>query len=220
MSNNAAVTADGGEIGRAQALQARACGIAPTTDMNPVLLKPQSEVGAQVVVQGRVVGNAKAREYQAMKGQLLPRVLESFARLSAGADLIVVEGAGSPAEVNLRAGDIANMGFAEAADVPVVLVADIDRGGVIASLVGTYVLLPPEERTRIRGYLVNKFRGDKALFDPALGIVADRTGLPCLGVVPWFEDARRLPAEDAMALDRSDAGAGDRPIRQIGRAHV
>src|SRR3546814_7845263 len=116
MSNNAAVTADGGEIGRAQALQARACGIAPTTDMNPVLLKPQSEVGAQVVVRGRVVGNAKAREYQALKGQLLPRVLERFARLSAGADLIVVEGAGSPAEVMFRAGDIANMGFAEAAD--------------------------------------------------------------------------------------------------------
>ena len=145
MSNNAAVTADGGEIGRAQALQARACRVAPSVHMNPVLLKPQSEVGAQVVVRGRVVGNAKAREYQAMKPRLLEPVLESFARLKAEADLVLVEGAGSASEVNLRDGDIANMGFARAADTPVVLIGDIDRGGVIAQIVGT------QGRARARG---------------------------------------------------------------------
>src|SRR5918997_2552529 len=153
MSNNAAVTADGGEIGRAQALQARACKVAPTIDMNPVLLKPQTDIGAQVVVQGRVVGAMKAREYQARKGELMPAVMESFHRLGREADLVLVEGAGSASEVNLRAGDIANMGFAEAADVPVLLVADIDRGGVIASLVGTHAVLPAGERTRIKGFV-------------------------------------------------------------------
>src|SRR5262245_25338767 len=152
MSNNAAVAADGGEIGRAQALQARACGVAPSVHMNPVLLKPQTEIGAQVVVQGRVQGNADAHAYHALKAQLLPAVLESFARISTEADLVLVEGAGSPAEVNLRAGDIANMGFAEAADVPVLLVGDIERGGVIAGIVGTYALIEPAERARLRGY--------------------------------------------------------------------
>ncbi len=168
MSNNAAVTADGGEIGRAQALQARACGVAPSVDMNPVLLKPQSEVGAQVVVQGRVTANVAARDYHALKPRLLPKVLESFARLGRDADLILVEGAGSPAEVNLRDGDIANMGFAKAAGVPVVLVADIDRGGAIAAIVGTWELLEPDERALLKGYLVNKFRGDERLFDGAI----------------------------------------------------
>ena len=185
MSNNAAVTADGGEIGRAQALQARACGVAATTDMNPVLLKPQSEVGAQVVVQGRIRGNAKAREYQSLKGELLPKVLESFARLGEEADLVIVEGAGSPAEVNLRQGDIANMGFAEAADLPVILIADIDRGGVIASLVGSHAVLSEAEARRIAGYLVNKFRGDVSLFDEGLAIISQRTGWASLGVVPF-----------------------------------
>ena len=214
MSNNAAVTADGGEIGRAQALQARACRVPATTDMNPVLLKPQSEMGAQVVVQGRVVGNARARDYQALKPSLLPRVLASFERLAANCDLVLVEGAGSPAEVNLREGDIANMGFAEAAGVPVVLIADIDRGGVIASLVGTWAVLEPHERTRLRGYIVNKFRGDASLFDDGLRIISQRTSLASFGVVPWFEPARLLPAEDAVVLDRdSPTGAGGKPIR-------
>ena len=202
MSNNAAVTADGGEIGRAQALQARACGVAPSVHMNPVLLKPQSEVGAQVVVRGKVAGTAKAAEYHTLKPELLPRVLESFEILGHDADLILVEGAGSPAEVNIRAGDIANMGFALAAKTPVILVADIDRGGVLASLTGTHALIEPEERGLLRGYLVNKFRGDKALFEPALDILAARTGMVCHGVIPWFAGAGALPAEDAVVLDR------------------
>jgi adenosylcobyric acid synthase len=214
MSNNAAVTADGGEIGRAQALQARACGVPPTTDMNPVLLKPQSEIGAQVVVHGRVAGNAKARDYQALKPSLLPRVLESFERLAADCDLVLVEGAGSPAEVNLREGDIANMGFARSAGVPVVLIADIDRGGVIASLVGTWEVLEADERALLRGYLVNKFRGDPSLFEDGLAIINERTGLASFGIVPWFEPARLLPAEDAVVLDRdSPTRGGEKPIR-------
>ena len=208
MSNNAAVTADGGEIGRAQALQARACGVQPSVHMNPVLLKPQSEVGAQVVAQGRIFGNAQAADYHRLKATLLPKVLESFARLRGEADLILVEGAGSPAEVNLRAGDIANMGFALAANVPVVLIGDIDRGGVIASLVGTHTLLQPEERALLKGFIVNKFRGDIRLFDDGLMIIRDRTSLPSLGVVPYFEAARRLPAEDAVALSAYEARGG------------
>jgi len=216
MSNNAAVTAEGGEIGRAQALQARACGVAPSVHMNPVLLKPQSEVGAQVVVQGRMTGNADARAYLALKPKLLAAVLESFGRVGDGADLVLVEGAGSPAEVNLRSGDIANMGFAEAADLPVLLVADIDRGGAIAAIVGTQALLPPSEQARLKGYLINKFRGDARLFDPAIEIIRARTGLDCLGVVPWFAAARRLPAEDAMALDAApDEAASPGAIRIV-----
>ncbi len=207
MSNNAAVTIDGGEIGRAQALQARACGIAPSSDMNPVLLKPQTDIGAQVVVQGRVLTNARARDYQRLKPTLLTKVLESFGRLAAGADLVLVEGAGSPAEVNLRDGDIANMGFAEAANVPVVLVGDIDRGGVIASIVGTSALLGDADRGRLVGYVINKFRGDAALFDAGIAIIGERTGLRSFGIVPWFADARRLPAEDAVALERPKPGA-------------
>lgn len=207
MSNNAAVTADGGEIGRAQALQARACGIAPSLHMNPVLLKPQTDVGAQVVVQGKVVGNAGARDYHALKPSLLPKVLDSFHRMGEGRDLLLIEGAGSAAEVNLRSADIANMGFAEAADVPVVLVADIDRGGVIASLVGTHALLPETERQRIKGFIVNKFRGDPALFLPAMAMIEARTGWKALGLVPWFPEAARLPAEDAASL-RGQKGEG------------
>lgn len=160
MSNNAAVTADGGEIGRAQALQAIACGLSPHTDMNPVLLKPESEVGSQVVLQGRRIATVKAREYAALKPQLMAPVLESFHRLKAAHDLVIVEGAGSPAEVNLRAGDIANMGFACAAQVPVVLAGDIDRGGVIAQIIGTKAVLSPEDAAMVRGFLINKFRGD------------------------------------------------------------
>lgn len=213
MSNNAAVTIDGGEIGRAQALQARAAGIAPTTDMNPVLLKPQSDVGAQVVVQGRIFGTARAADYHRLKPTLLARTLESFHRLAADADLVLVEGAGSPAEVNLRAGDIANMGFAGAASVPVVLVGDIDRGGVIAAIVGTWDLLDDADRRWLKGFLINKFRGDPALFDDGLRIIRERTGLTGFGVLPWFDGARRLPAEDGVVLDRPATGrpAAGRP---------
>ncbi|MBB4285380.1 cobyric acid synthase [Roseospira goensis] len=213
MSNNAAVTREGGEIGRAQALQARACGVAPSVHMNPVLLKPQSDVGSQVVVQGRVWGNADARAYSGLKPDLMPAVLDSFNRLRAEADVVVVEGAGSASEVNLRAGDIANMGFARATDTPVVLVGDIDRGGVIASLVGTWALLPDAERALVRGYVINKFRGDPTLFTPAIDIIAARAGgLPCLGVVPWFERARDLPAEDAVALEAPPAARQTAPL--------
>ncbi|MGA8402458.1 MAG: cobyric acid synthase [Stellaceae bacterium] len=200
MSNNAAATAEGGEIGRAQALQARACGIAPANDMNPVLLKPQAGHTAQVVVRGKVLRAVSAREYRALAPSLLPAVLGAFERIAAGADLVLVEGAGSPAEINLRAGDVANMGFAEAADVPVALVGDIDRGGVIAQLVGTHALLSPGERARLVGYIINKFRGDGRLFDSGIAAIGERTGWPCFGVVPWFAGAHLLPAEDSMAL--------------------
>jgi adenosylcobyric acid synthase len=201
MSNNAAVTPDGGEIGRAQALQARACGVAPSVHMNPVLLKPQTEIGAQVVVQGRIFTTCNARDYAKLKPELMPYVLESFANLSREADLILAEGAGSPAEVNLREHDIANMGFVEAADLPVVLVGDVDRGGVIAALVGTYALLEPAERTRLKGYLINKFRGDPTLFAEAHPVIQEHTGMRSYGVVPWFEHAHRLPAEDILGLE-------------------
>src|SRR6516165_7575188 len=205
MSNNAAVTDDGGEIGRAQALQARAARIAPSVHMNPVLLKPQSETGSQIVVQGRVHGTAKAAAYQNMKPELMPVVLASFARLKAQADIVLVEGAGSASEVNLRANDIANMGFARAADVPVVLIGDIDRGGVIASLVGTKAVIDAGDAALILGFLVNKFRGDGALFADGMATIARLTGWEALGLVPFFPDARLLPAEDALALDRPAA---------------
>ncbi len=207
MSNNAAVTADGGEIGRAQALQAVAARAAPTVHMNPVLLKPETDIGAQVIVQGQRFGTMKAREYGGRKAQFLPKLVDSFSKIASEADLVLVEGAGSPAEINLRAGDIANMGFAEAVDLPVVLVGDIDRGGVIASLVGTYAVLPEHERARIKGFLVNRFRGDPALFGDGVAEIVARTGWPALGVVPWFDDAGRLPAEDALGLEDGQ-GAG------------
>jgi len=218
MSNNAAVTSDGntgGEIGRAQALQARAAGIEPSVHMNPVLLKPQSDIGAQVVVQGRVRGNANARDFHALKPELLAAVLESFETVGRGRDLVLVEGAGSPAEINLRAGDIANMGFAEAAGVPVVLCADIDRGGVIAALVGTHAVVTEAERARIKGYVINKFRGDVTLFDEGLREISERTGWPAFGVLPYFDKAKRLPAEDAVALDNAAAVA-----RKGGEIHI
>ena len=205
MSNNAAVTDDGGEIGRAQALQARAARVPPSVHMNPVLLKPQSEIGAQIVVQGRVFASAKAAAYQHMKRDLLPYVLQSYRRLRDEADIVLVEGAGSAAEINLRANDIANMGFARAAEVPVVLIGDIDRGGVIASLVGTKVVLAPEDAALIRGFIVNKFRGDAALFSAGMAQIAQATGWEALGLVPHFADARLLPAEDALALERQPA---------------
>jgi adenosylcobyric acid synthase len=202
MSNNAAVAADGGEIGRAQALQARAACVPPSVHMNPVLLKPQSMVGSQVVVQGKVFATAKAAEYMAMKARLLPCVLESYEKLKAEADLVLVEGAGSASEINLRRYDIANMGFARAADVPVVVVGDIDRGGVIASLVGTKAVLDPEDEKLVVGFIINKFRGDPSLFIPGKEAIVEKTGWPALGFVPYFSEARNLPAEDALALDR------------------
>lgn len=208
MSNNAAVTADGGEIGRAQALQAMACGLAPLTDMNPVLLKPETDVGSQVVVQGKRVATVKARDYARLKPSLMAPVLESFNRLKAGHDLVIVEGAGSPAEVNLRAGDIANMGFAEAAGVPVVLVGDIDRGGVIAQMVGTQAVLVPEDAARIKGFLINKFRGDPSLFDEGYRLIEARTGWQGFGTLPYFPEAWRLPAEDALDIAASPASGG------------
>ncbi|MEX2520015.1 MAG: cobyric acid synthase [Paracoccaceae bacterium] len=215
MSNNAAVTDDGGEIGRAQALQARAARIATSVHMNPVLLKPQSETGAQIVVQGRVLTSADARAYQGYKRRLMPKVMESFARLSAEADLILVEGAGSASEINLRANDIANMGFAREAGAPVILIGDIDRGGVIASLVGTQAVIDPADAAMIRGFIVNRFRGDPALFADGMKAIAARTGWRAVGLIPFFEAARRLPAEDALALShaRPTAGPGAGPIR-------
>ena len=213
MSNNAAVTADGGEIGRAQALQARAARVSPSVHMNPVLLKPQSEVGSQVVVQGRVIGNAKGREYQAMKPRLLASVLESLRHLAREADLILVEGAGSASEVNLRSGDIANMGFARATGVPVVLVGDIDRGGVIASLVGTKAVIDPEDAAMITGFIVNKFRGDPSLFSDGMATIARHTGWRSLGLVPFFNAAHRLPAEDALGIPIGRSrGEGERSL--------
>lgn len=208
MSNNAAVTADGGEIGRAQALQAMACRAELSTDMNPVLIKPQSDTGAQVIVHGKVLGQLGAADYQGRKGELLGAVLESYARLRGRADLVVVEGAGSPAEINLRRGDIANMGFARAAGVPVILVGDIDRGGVIASLVGTRVVIDPDDAAMIRGFLINKFRGDVRLFDDGYAEIARRTGWPGLGVVPWIAAARQLPAEDGVVLETARRSEG------------
>ena len=220
MSNNAGVTIDGGEIGRAQVTQARAARCAPSVHMNPVLLKPESETGAQIIVQGKRFGTMQARQYGQNKHKLLPHVLESFSRICAQADIIVVEGAGSPAEINLRDGDIANMGFAEAADVPVILIGDIDRGGVVAALVGTHAVLPECERNRIKGFVINRFRGDISLFDGGLAEITSRTGWPSLGVVPHFAEAARLPAEDVLGLEggRSSSGGAIRVVvPQLGR---
>ncbi|MGI4721523.1 MAG: cobyric acid synthase [Janthinobacterium lividum] len=205
MSNNAAVThpdADGltGEIGRAQALQAIASRTPPTVHMNPVLLKPQSDTGAQLVVRGQVEAHWKARGHQQRKAALLDVVLDSFERLHAEADFVIVEGAGSPAEINLREGDIANMGFARAANVPVVLVGDIDRGHVIAALVGAKAVLDPDDAAMIHGFIINKFRGDASLFDRGREQIAALTGWSDLGMVPWLTEACRLPAEDAVVL--------------------
>ncbi|MEX0287064.1 MAG: cobyric acid synthase [Paracoccaceae bacterium] len=212
MSNNAAVTSDGGEIGRAQALQALACGLRPHTDMNPVLLKPETDVGAQVVVQGIRRATLKARDYARMKPELMAPVLESFERLRAQHDIVLVEGAGSPAEVNLRAGDIANMGFALAADLPVILIGDIDRGGVIAQVVGTSEILDSSDQSLIKGFMINKFRGDPQLFDDGYQITAERSGWPGFGVLPWFGDAWKLPAEDGLDLAGRERSAGLRVV--------
>jgi len=208
MSNNAAVSDDGGEIGRAQWLQSMAARIPSSVHMNPVLLKPQSETGSQIIVQGKVTGQARGRDYQALKPKLMGAVMESFEIVRSGTDLVVVEGAGSPAEINLRAGDIANMGFATRANVPVVLVGDIDRGGVIASLVGTHTILSSEDRAMISGYIINKFRGDVSLFDDGIAAIGGFTGWSCFGVVPWLKSATRLPAEDSVVLEKLARGTG------------
>jgi adenosylcobyric acid synthase len=201
MSNNAAVTADGGEIGRAQALQARACRTKPTVDMNPVLLKPQSDVGAQLIVRGRMAGTFDASEYAQDKRALLDVAVGSYRSLAREAQLMIVEGAGSPAETNLRKHDIANMGLAQALGLPVVLVGDINRGHVIASLVGAFVVLDPADRAMIRGFVVNKFRGNPRLFDAGVQRIVAQTGWPSMGVVPWLRAAGRLPSEDGMQLE-------------------
>lgn len=208
MSNNAAVTSDGGEIGRAQALQARACGVRPSVDMNPVLLKPQSETGAQLVVRGQVRGAFRARDYQALKPALMPEVLGAFRTLASEAEIVLVEGAGSASEVNLRASDIANMGFAQAADIDVVLIGDIDRGGVIASLVGTKTVLPDEDAARIKGFIVNRMRGDPGLFSAGMETIAMHTGWEAIGLVPHLAQLRDLPAEDAADLPAGRRGDG------------
>ena len=200
MSNNAAVTADGGEIGRAQALQAMACGLPAHTDMNPVLLKPETDVGSQVVVQGQRVATVKARDYAKMKPALMEAVLDSFNRLKSQNDLVLVEGAGSPAEVNLRVGDIANMGFARASDCPVILTGDIDRGGVIAQIVGTKAVIDAQDAALICGFIINRFRGDPTLFTDGYRMIEAHTGWRGFGVVPWFQDAWKLPAEDALDI--------------------
>lgn len=214
MSNNAAVAADSdlppgpngeiiyGEIGRAQALQARACKAAPSIHMNPVLLKPQTDIGSQVVLRGRVLGNCPARIYHRMRHRMMPAVLDSLRRLEAEADLVIVEGAGSGAEVYLRSSDITNMHLAEAAGLPVVILSDIDRGGTMAAIVGSHALLDPADRARVKGYIVNKFRGDFSLFEPGCKTITEHTGWPFLGVLRWFDRADRLPAEDSLQLER------------------
>ena len=209
MSNNAAITTDGGEIGRAQALQALAAGVDPHSDMNPVLLKPQADRTSQLVVHGQVRGSLGASNFRSARAQLLDAVLESYARLKEQCDIIVVEGAGSPAEINLRAGDIANMGFARAARVPVILVGDIDRGGVIAAIVGTRTVIDPDDAAMIRGFLINKFRGDPALFEDGYRQIEQLSGWRGLGVIPWLSATARLPSEDAVILERHREKPGD-----------
>ncbi len=213
MALNSAVTADGGEIGRAQALQAIACGLSPHVDMNPVLLKPNSDIGSQVIVQGRVVKNMDAKSYHAFKPIALEAVMQSFQRLTSAYDVVFVEGAGSPAEINLRQGDIANMGFAEAADCPVVIVADIDKGGVFAHLVGTLELLSPSEQRRVIGFVINRFRGDIALLQPGLDWLEQRTGKPVLGVLPYLQHFY-LDAEDAID-NKQEVGVGGEKLRVV-----
>jgi adenosylcobyric acid synthase len=209
MSNNAAVTADGGEIGRAQALQAVAARVSPSVHMNPVLLKPESPTGAQLIVRGERRATLQARDFLRERQAYLPEIMDSFHKLCRDADLIIVEGAGSPAEINLRDGDIANMGFAEAADIDAILVGDVHRGGVIASIVGTYRILPRADAARLKAVVVNNFHGDISLFADARKTIERLTRSPVLGVIPHFEAAKRLPAEDVLALEESvDQTAG------------
>ncbi|MEE8658387.1 Cobyric acid synthase [Acetobacteraceae bacterium EV16G] len=220
MSNNAAVTFDGGEIGRAQALQAFACRALPETDMNPVLLKPTAETGAQIILQGKIWRQMSARDYQHVKRDLLGPVMESYNRLAEKCDLILVEGAGAASEVNLRAHDIANMGFARAADLPVILAGDIDRGGVIANLVGTKIVMAPDDAAQICGFIVNKMRGDTSLFAAGMATISHHTGWDGLGIVPYFPDLRRLPAEDSLSLESISHRAGVADIIVLILPHI
>jgi adenosylcobyric acid synthase len=212
MALNSAVTAEGGEIGRAQAVQAQAAGLAPHTDMNPVLLKPNSDTGAQVIIHGRAVANMQAGIYHDYKKVAMAAVLESHQRLSASYSVVMVEGAGSPAEINLRANDIANMGFAEAVDCPVIIIADIDKGGVFAHLVGTLELLAPTEQARVKGFVINRFRGDIALLQSGLDWLEARTGKPVLGVLPYLHNLH-LEAEDG--IDRRQVGAAQQQLKVL-----
>ena len=215
MALNSFITPEGAEIGRAQAFQAEAAGIVPTADMNPVLLKPSTDSRSQVIIHGKVFGVMSAREYHAFKKVAKGYVRESYRRLSRLYDVIVIEGAGSPAEVNLRAGDIANMGAARIAESPVILIGDIDRGGVFASLFGTTALLTGAERRRVKGFIINKFRGDKTLLKPGLDFLKRKTGIPALGVIPYLKDLL-LPAEDSVALERAETdkkGTGNGAVR-------
>ncbi|AJC21509.1 cobyric acid synthase [Pandoraea pulmonicola] len=212
MALNSAVTADGGEIGRAQALQAQAAGVAPHTDFNPVLLKPSSDRGAQVIIGGKVVADLDARAYHEYKPRAMAAVLAAYERLRAGYDAVLVEGAGSPAEVNLRARDIANMGFAEAVDAPVLLVADIDRGGVFAQLIGTLACLSESERERIEGFVINRFRGDPSLLTSGLEWLEARTGIPVLGVLPYLHGLH-LDGEDMLPGERHAAASDEARLR-------
>ncbi len=214
MALNSAVTADGGEIGRAQAVQAQACRLRPVTDMNPVLLKPNSDTGAQVIIQGRAIGNMDACDYHHYKRTAREAVLDSWQRLATRFDAVIVEGAGSPAEINLRANDIANMGFAEAVDCPVLLVADIDRGGVFAHLVGTLALLSESERARVAGFVINRFRGDIALLRPGLEWLEKETGKPVLGTLPYLHGLH-LEAEDALPRDNTSVPGGGHPHLRV-----
>lgn len=219
ISNNAAVTPDSdlpgqtGEIGRAQAFQALACRVAPSIHMNPVLLKPQAGVGSQVVVRGRGIGNCRAKDYATLRPRLMPMVLDSLDRVGRGADLVLVEGAGSPVETYLKDSDIVNMALAEAAGLPVLMVGDVDRGGALAALIGTHALFTPQERARVKGYLVNKLRGDFSLFAPACETITTHTGWPCAGLIGWFEGATAFPAEDSLALDTRKQTLGRNALR-------
>jgi len=213
MSNNAAVTSDGGEIGRAQALQALAARQPATVHMNPVLLKPETATGAQIIVQGKRAATMTARDFFKNRQQFMSAIVESFQILSKQADLIIVEGAGSPAEVNLRDGDLANMGFAKTVNIPALLVGDIHRGGVIASIVGTLEVIDESDKASLKGFIINKFHGDVKLFENGKTYLEEATRLPCLGIVPYFAKARNLPAEDAVALDNTLASSsGDYKI--------
>jgi adenosylcobyric acid synthase len=211
MSNNAAVCPDGGEIGRAQAVQAEACGLEPTVDMNPVLLKPESETGCQVVIHGRARFGMRAHEHHRYRAEAWPAIVASYRALAERFDLIVIEGAGGAAEINLRERDLANWAMAELADAPVVLVADIDKGGVFAALVGTMALLAPAERARVRGFVINKFRGDRRLLESGLRVLAERTGVPVLGVFPYVHELR-IPQEDAATLDTASTTSMHKPV--------
>tara|TARA_B110000208_G_C11799656_1_gene441354 strand:+ start:5157 stop:6623 length:1467 start_codon:yes stop_codon:yes gene_type:complete len=214
MALNSAVTSDGGEIGRAQAVQAQACCIAPHTDMNPVLLKPNSDTGCQVIIHGQVVGNQEAAAYHGYKKTAMEAVMASWRRLTAQYQAVIVEGAGSPAEINLREGDIANMGFAEAADCPVILVADIDRGGVFAHIVGTLALLSDSERNRVVGFVINRFRGEMSLLQSGLDWLEEETGKPVLGVLPYLHNFH-LEAEDGISKDQAQEKISENRLKII-----